>query len=186
MPSVAYVPNNPVCYVPSLASTTTVNSVLSNPESGVSTPPLPGVLGGVGSVLGIGPRPKSPPLHQKHPVSNDLYAVVSKPGLSSYNNIMSTPAPPSYRTVVSPLSNTSLPERNSSSPGSSHFNNGQTNQSTVQATQYSGQNNHNTGQMAQFGGQNNHSPGQVRPGQNSQYILDNSKQPNTSDTGTHV
>ena len=178
MPSVAYVPNNPVCYVPSLASTTTVNSVLSNPESGVSTPPLPGVLAGVGSVLGIGPRPKSPPLHQKHPVSNDLYAVVSKPGLSSYNNIMSTPAPPSYRTVVSPLSNTSLPERNSSSPGSSHFNNG--------INGHIGQNNHNTGHANEYRGQNNHSPGKIRPVQNSQYILENSKHLSSSDTGTHV
>eukprot|EP00092_Neocalanus_flemingeri_P002524 GFUD01002701.1.p1 GENE.GFUD01002701.1~~GFUD01002701.1.p1 ORF type:complete len:103 (-),score=7.32 GFUD01002701.1:291-563(-) len=36
--------------------------------------------------MGIGPGTSSPQLHHRHPVSNDLYAVVSKPGVVSFRN----------------------------------------------------------------------------------------------------
>lgn len=131
-PNVVYVPNNltghPISYVPSIASTTTVNSVLSNPDSGLGSPPVPG-----GSIMGI--RPISPPTHHRHPVSNDLYAIVSKPGSSTFNNVLSKPSPPAYRSAptsnvnnMNNVSNTSmaspgtistLPERNSLSSGNS-------------------------------------------------------------------
>jgi len=138
-PNVVYVPNSltghPISYVPSIASTTTVNSVLSNPDSGLGSPPIPG-----GSIMGI--RPISPPTHHRHPVSNDLYAIVSKPGSSTFNNVLAKPSPPAYRSplnigpsspkvnnvsnasMVSPGTISTLPERNSlssNSPGAQYI-----------------------------------------------------------------
>ena len=78
---------NPVSYIASPASTATVHSLVSNTRSSVEPPPpphypshashLPG-----GSVMGVGLSNGSPGAsHHRHPVSNDLYAVVTKPPL---------------------------------------------------------------------------------------------------------
>merc|ERR1712038_1506780 len=67
-------PTDPPTSVLSPAST--VNSSLSCSRAAV-TPPL----AGGGSVVGISPH--SPSLHQRHPASGDLYAVVSRPGSTS-------------------------------------------------------------------------------------------------------
>lgn len=103
-----------VSLIPSPASTNTVNSVVSFPRSTLDTPPLtsmPRSLANTpplhtvpegnhmsnvprslhnghngGSIMGIGPGTSSPQLHHRHPVSNDLYAVVSKPGVVSFRN----------------------------------------------------------------------------------------------------
>jgi len=153
-PNVVYVPNSltghPISYVPSVASTTTVNSVLSNPDSGLGSPPvLPG-----GSIMGI--RPISPPTH--HRVSNDLYAVVSKPGSSSnFNNVLAKPSPPAYRSPLNIGGPPELPKMNnvsSASPG--------TISTLPERNSLSASN----------------SPG-------AQYILASSQQPST-DIGTHV
>ena len=83
---------NPVSYIASPASTATVHSLVSNTRSSVEPPPpppphYPSHLNGHGpppggSVMGIGLSNGSPGAsHHRHPVSNDLYAVVTKPPL---------------------------------------------------------------------------------------------------------
>jgi len=72
----------------SLANTPPLHTV---PEaSHVSTVPRSlhnGHNGGGGSIMGIGPGSSSPQLlHRQQPVSTDLYAVVSKPGVVSFRN----------------------------------------------------------------------------------------------------
>ena len=78
---------NPVSYIASPASTATVHSLVSNTRSSVEPPPppqYPSHLNGHaptsgGSVMGIGLSTGSPGAsHHRHPVSNDLYAVVTK------------------------------------------------------------------------------------------------------------
>ena len=67
----------PVSYITSPASTNTVHSMVSMP------PPLPPSYpphsSAGGSVIGVSIGSPSPSPHHRHPVSNDLYAVVSKP-----------------------------------------------------------------------------------------------------------
>jgi len=107
-----------------LSPASTVNSSLSYSRAAV-TPPL----AAGGSVLGISPH--SPSLHQRHPASGDLYAVVSRPPPSSLtfrNTLTSNLALPNNlgtlsNTTLGPLHNT-LSGRSNNIAGNNGISNG--------------------------------------------------------------
>ena len=101
-PSTSY---HPVSYIASPASTNTVHSMVSVARSSVEPPlpPPPPPLHSGGSIMGILPSSGSPSTHHRHPVTNDLYAVVSKPALT-FRNISSVSSPVSYILDTGPAS----------------------------------------------------------------------------------
>ena len=99
---------HPVSYIASPASTNTVHSMVSVARSSVEPPlppPPPGLHPG-GSIMGILPSSSSPSTHHRHPVTNDLYAVVSRPGVSfrNINSVASSGSPVSYILDTGPAS----------------------------------------------------------------------------------
>ena len=85
-------PYQPVSYIPSPASTNTGHSMASVARSDPSFPPPPPLHGSGGSIMGIMAKSASPVPHHRLPVNNDLYAVVSKPGVNLRNfNSVSSP-----------------------------------------------------------------------------------------------
>merc|ERR1719483_229629 len=116
-----------VSLIPSPASTHRDNSVMSYPRSSLDTPPCSAIPrpvantpplhtvpqashvhnvphplhnGHNGSIMGIMPGTSSPQLHHRHPVSNDLYSVVSKPGVVSDRSNLN---PTSSASVAMPM-----------------------------------------------------------------------------------
>ena len=96
---------HPVSYIASPASTNTVHSMVSVARSSVEPPlpppPPPHHTGG--SILGITTSSGSPSPHHRHPGTNDLYAVVSKPGMT-FRNLNSVSSPVSYILDTGPTS----------------------------------------------------------------------------------
>ena len=88
---------NPVSYIASPASTNTVHSMVSMARPGSVDPPPPPPPShhfppNGGSIMGIGVSSNGSPQtgHHRHPVSNDLYAVVSKPNGVMFRNGLNT------------------------------------------------------------------------------------------------
>ena len=97
---------HPVSYIASPASTNTVHSMVSVARSSAEPPPPPFPQNGHtvgGSIMGISNG--SPQTHHRHPVTNDVYAVVSKPngvmfrnGVNSVNTSIPLSSVPNYNT----------------------------------------------------------------------------------------